>query len=435
MLLMKIILNLLVLILGFVMLFILISIMALSFINAEVIINEISIKDPEYIEFYNPTNEAINLNNYNISDANSIDAITCYNIPNCNLTTNSSYFLIIDRSLNIASITSENITYFYVDDNSIGNGLNDAGDNLTFFNSTWAISYNYTTSTANKTFQHCLGNWTENPPTPGMANNCTVSSLTNNNCTLSYTCGGWGSCSNKLETRTCVNTSATCVNTTRIENKTCSNADDVSIDFSWTKSEIVNNQAFNITLEANNLEDMDYDVKVWLESNEEDLDLKSEIYDPDSKEWKSSNYFLASFFSGDGDQDSDVQIRVKSGYTNFTGDAIIYFKLRETDSGDTIDSINDSIKILQGEDSSSDNGVSNNANTNSVSSNSLINSLTITNRTKQTEGIKMPENSMYLSRTEQIKKYAPYAFSVLCIFLLSLIVIDLTKSKKQNGNI
>ena len=135
-------------------------------------LNEVHPRTSEWVEIF--SQEFLNLSEWRIVDnSNQSDNITCYIIENCSLYTNASYFIIIGRNTNISSITNQTITYFYVDDQLIGNGLSDDGDFISFYNSTISVNMSYNWSFA--------GSWAWNAtdwiecynPTPGAENNCT----------------------------------------------------------------------------------------------------------------------------------------------------------------------------------------------------------------------------------------------------------------------
>ncbi|GEM_PF-2153986 len=154
-------------------------------------INEVMAKGDEWVEIYNP-DDYIDLSMWNISDNYSTDQITCYNITNCNLTTNSTYFIIIGRSTNISKITNSSITYFYVDDSTIGNGLNDNGDVVFISNSSSSNSFLYNSSSSNESWSW-NGSWSLCQKSPGLKNLCPINAIenttknTNNNTTANNT--------------------------------------------------------------------------------------------------------------------------------------------------------------------------------------------------------------------------------------------------------
>ena len=350
-----------------------ILILVLGFVKADILINEIEFNPigtdsgNEWLELY--SNSFVNLTNWEISSSNGRSMIF-----------NASFtdYYVINTTTNLLTNTN-NILYLKNNSGFIIFSTNNLTDSLD----------------DNRTWQYCNGNWKFLSSTFKTINNCIDDS-----------------------------------NSASTENQANNNPENIDLDLSWTNKDIINNKEFYITLEASNLEDLDYDVKVWLESDEKDLELKSETYDKNSGEWKSSNYFIEKFLSGEGNKDKDIKIRIKDGYSGYVGDAIIYFKLRETDSGNTIGTISNLIKILKGEENSTEEiYIPDTIESDSINSEE-ISTIILNSKTNQTEDIKMPENSIYLSRTEQIKKYAPYVFIVLCIFLLVLVIIDSNKRRK-----
>lgn len=136
-------------------------------------INEINAMGKEYVEIYNDMGE-INLDEWFIKDSstNAPDEIICTDIPNCFLNTSAKYFLILGRSTNIREITQEEVVYFYTDDQKIGNGLNDGGDDISFYKNGFESWYKYEKAETNKSRQFCESGWILEPPTPGKENSC-----------------------------------------------------------------------------------------------------------------------------------------------------------------------------------------------------------------------------------------------------------------------
>ena len=137
------------------------------------VISEVHPQEPEWVEIHNPCKMKMNLSEWLISDAATSDSVTCHVIPNCSLLTEESYFLIIGRKNSIQNVTNEAIAYFYADDSAIGSGLNNDGDEVTFYNSSYSSSMNYSGSSAGKSWSLCNGSWRESgTPTPGRENRC-----------------------------------------------------------------------------------------------------------------------------------------------------------------------------------------------------------------------------------------------------------------------
>src|SRR3989344_1337421 len=136
-------------------------------------INEINALGKEYVEIYNDDGE-INLDEWFIKDSstNAPDEIICTDIPNCYLNTSAKYFLILGRSTNIREITQEEVVYFYTDDQRIGNGLNDGGDDISFYKNGFESWHKYDKAEINKSWQFCDSGWVLEALTPSKENNC-----------------------------------------------------------------------------------------------------------------------------------------------------------------------------------------------------------------------------------------------------------------------
>lgn len=138
------------------------------------IINEVMPRGAEWVEIYNPDGE-INLSKWNISDSVSTDQITCHTITNCSLSTNQSYILIIGRSTNISEITNGSIVFYYVDDSSIGNGLNDNGDSVKIITENYSSNFTYNSSNITHSWSYSNNSWNLCTQTPGFTNSCNES--------------------------------------------------------------------------------------------------------------------------------------------------------------------------------------------------------------------------------------------------------------------
>ncbi len=145
-------------------------ILSLPIVSACPRINEVMVRGTEWVEIYNPNAELLNLSEWQIKDNYATDKL------NTSAVTNAAYFLIIAQNTSITNITSEPVTYFYVDDSKIGNGLADSGDNVNFYNQNCSSNFVYTSSQADKSWSFCDGNWLLSSATPGKQNNCRESS-------------------------------------------------------------------------------------------------------------------------------------------------------------------------------------------------------------------------------------------------------------------
>jgi hypothetical protein len=211
--------------------------------------------------------------------------------------------------------------------------------------------------------------------------------------------------------------------------------DDIIIELDWNEDDIVNGDEFEITVNAENLENEDYDVIV--EILNDDDDVISETYGNRDGEdiWKSSKYYAEEVISGSGDDSADIKIRIDSDNSDFSGDATIVGKIRETGSSAIIDEFSGDIEVLEAEassddssdsDSSSSSSSSRTTSSNKTSASSDIITLGISTGSKKA-GNNSQNGIIYKSKTEYIKEYAPYAFGILCIFMITLLLLDKTR--------
>jgi hypothetical protein len=146
--------------------------LAVPYASACIEISEVHAHDPEWVEIYNPCGTEIDLSGWSISDSRTPDEITCHTSPECTLQTNSSYFIIIDRTTNITDVAGD-LLHFFVDDNSIGSGLNNDGDTINISNGSYSNVMSYPPLSTGKSWSLCNSSWTETENvTPGYDNYC-----------------------------------------------------------------------------------------------------------------------------------------------------------------------------------------------------------------------------------------------------------------------
>lgn len=300
------------------------SILLVSFANAELRINEVmhhtnNSLGNEWVELYNDGGAVILLN-WKIGDTSESDNISI------NISANG-YALIVD-DIDCASLIVPSESCISL--NEIGNQLGDSGDTLYLYNNESALISNFSWTSSIKSTGKSYGYngsaWMNCTPTPGAANNCTISGGT---CTaVNNSCGNWADCSGTSKSRTCTNTSASCANTTWTETQSCSSNSGLYIEVNWNNEEIINGKEFDIEVNGYNLGDYDYDVRVWLEF-EENSTIISERYDANASEWSSGIYYADKFLSGDGNKSRNIKVRINTNYENFYGDAKILAKIRK----------------------------------------------------------------------------------------------------------
>lgn len=409
-----------------------------SFVGADIVINEImphtnNSLNNEWIELYNSDSLARILVNWTFYDALTTPSSSNFSI----IIPAGGYGLIVDNTINCSEITLINGNCIEL--NWLGSKLNDGGDSLLLYNSSILIS-NFTwtvdiKSSGKSWGLDSSGGWMNCTPTPGAENNCTISTPPAT-CALNTSYGSWSSCSNGNKTRTWTNTSTNCTNITWTEYLACnstssttsenSSSSGITLDMYWNEEKIINTAEWDIELRAQNLLDKDYDAKLWLETAN-GTQLKAEIYDDTAIRWKSTTYYYNEFFKGSGNKTGYLSLRLKSGYQDLIGKFYIYFRLRESSSESIEETISKSIIINKESASSQTSNSSNSDNSGEVI---VLGKTSPNSTTIKSESIKTQDSEGYMSKSEYIKKYAPYAFSILCIALLALILIETNKKRK-----
>lgn len=421
------------------------SVMLIGFVNAEVRINEVmphtnNSLGNEWVEFYNNASSDLFLANWTIWDSLSSPSSTNFsiNIPA------GGYGLLVDDSINCSSLTLQNTVCMNI--SWLGAKLNDGADSVSLYNNSLLLSnFTWTSSltSTGKSWSYNGSGWQNCIPTPGAANNCSQqqaqANSTNSTCTPYYgNCGDWGTCSGTSQTRTCINRTIACINNSVTETQSCSVTPVLYVDLNWTE-EPVNGQDFDILVNAYNLGSYDYDIRIWLQPVSNDTVI-SERYDGQNDEWKSGVYYINKIFSGAGNRSNNIKLRINGDYPNFFGGANIYAKIRKNGDDTVLDDYQHSIEIL--EKASTDNSTSSTSNldlsesaidSSSNTSNSVSEGVIILGKQKNTSTSSSNQNVnsiIYKSKNEYIKEYAPYAFSLLCISLIIVLLVELNRINK-----
>ncbi len=205
----------------------------------------------------------------------------------------------------------------------------------------------------------------------------------------------------------------------------------------WDEEDIVNGEEFYIDIKFFNLEDKNYDLKLWISSENNDNSI-SDRYDENESKWESGIYWLNNFIKGSGNKTSEVSLRIRSSSKNFYGDAKISAKMRVSGDSDIVNSTTRDITINknQTDSATSLNAVSLSSSTSYVG-NSNSSGLIIlgSSSSMKTEDIKTLGNTIYKSKSEYMMEYAPYIMNVLCIFVISFLLFknyNLIKENKRN---
>ncbi len=425
------------------------SLALIGLVSAEIKINEVmphtnnSLHD-DWVELYNGDSFQVNLTNWIISDGTGNKTFNL-SIPA------SSFGLIVDDNIDYNGSTGCQAVYALLNNSNFNcfqlsvigsSGLNADAESVILYNGSQLISnFSWTTNIQSKglSWSYNGSSWLNCTPTPGSANNCTSQSQSPT-CPAGYTCTN-SSCANNIITQTCINATANCTNMTLMQNFSCSSSNNsgLYIELSWTDDEIINGKEFEADVKAYNLGSYDYDIKVWLEFYSNST-IISERYDGADDGWKSGTYYISKFFTGSGNKTKSINLRVKDDYNNFYGDAKIFAKIRKNGDSDVLDDYESTIELLEEASSDSQNSsdnaavlLSNTTNSAASASNNAGGIIVLGGggNNSSSNSTSQAKNSMvYKSKSEYIKEYAPYAFGLLCIFLIIMLLIEKTRAAR-----
>ena len=144
---------------------------------AAIQINEI-LADPscsesycEYIELYNNGTSSANITGWKISDNNEEDPLE--GNSNDLIIAGNSFVLIVDSDSRVYSnFAVGNVTWIYIDDSAIGNGLSNSGETLTLKdeNNNTVNSVSYPSTTDGKSYSLINNAWQQTDTSPGKDN-------------------------------------------------------------------------------------------------------------------------------------------------------------------------------------------------------------------------------------------------------------------------
>ena len=233
------------------------------------------------------------------------------------------------------------------------------------------------------------------------------------------------------------------------------NDEDIILDMDWNEDNIVNQKTMKIDIYVENLEDKDYDVKVYIKFEDNDS-IISQRYDEEEETWDSGNYYVDNFFNGPGNDDQEIKLRIREKYEDFKGDAEIIFRLRENGDNSYDEEIKMEIEILESSGSSNseeleDSNLAESRDSGDDSENSylddkerLLQELIEKRDSKLTgnaivageEDIKTKKTLIYESKAKKIARYALYTFVFQCVLLIGLLIFAKSRTRKfeKNGN-
>ena len=203
--------------------------------------------------------------------------------------------------------------------------------------------------------------------------------------------------------------------------------DKVLLRLDWNNNEIVNGKEFNIEIEAFDLEDKNYDLKVYIYLDDKDKPI-SQTRDEDFK-WISSDRYVKNFFTVSGNQSDSIKLRINEKNNESFGSATIIARIRESGASNYIEEQED-IFIIRNKfplkKTDSDDNILQNDDLNDTNQESIMAEKVIRIGTnKETESIKTQNNIVYESKNELIKRYSIYGFIGLIIIFLILLALKL----------
>jgi len=218
----------------------------------------------------------------------------------------------------------------------------------------------------------------------------------------------------------------------------------ISVELENTEEDIQNGEDFEIDALASNLEDKEYDIRLYV--YDKDGNIISEIYDDKEDKWKSGTYFVTEFFQGPGNQTETAKLRIRENYADFKGEASIRIRIRATGTSPIIAERAYPIDILEKkedstteEESTTDEQESKENNEDNrieqESSEIAGNIIKLGNReaAKEKANETIEEGKiLYESSNEKIKKYSMYGLNLVLVVIIVFLLISFKKKQNQD---
>ena len=198
---------------------------------------------------------------------------------------------------------------------------------------------------------------------------------------------------------------------------------EIDVELEWDEDDIENENDFDIKIKVFNLENKEYDFRIWIENDE---NIISDRYDDESDNWNSGTYYLDNFFKGPGNKSGEVKMRIREDYKDLTGKAKIFLKIRD-EKEFSEDIIVLKKKVVENNPAKKEPEqikkleVIAPENENIITSEVIRLGSKITN--PESEDIKTISAVSYESKADKIKQYSLYAFAFLCVVIGILIAI------------
>lgn len=213
---------------------------------------------------------------------------------------------------------------------------------------------------------------------------------------------------------------------------TSQNEEEIYLEAKWDEDDIVNGEEFEVEVKAFNLKSENYDIKIYITSEENET-IISDTYDEEDDKWKSSAYYVNGILTGPGDKSETFNLRIKSSHENFYGDAEIKAKIRKSGTSSIIEELNEDIEILEKEttedkqeDKTTEITSTSHSSTSSIEQTDEVIRLGSKNKLQQ-NNTKEENKILYESASEKMKKYAIYAINVVLILIIILLIMTRKK--------
>ena len=307
-------------------------------------------------------------------------------------------WIIIDKDNNKFYFNASFSGYYVLENISIS--LNNANEQLFLYNLTEIISQTPIISDSqnnDKTWQYCRGNWSFINSTKRQENLCQTETEQN-------------------QTQEDIE-----------EENQEGNTKNITLELKWDEEDIINGEEFDIEVTANNLEQGDYDIKLYITEKENDT-IISETYHEEENDWRSSTYYIEKAISGSGEESGTFTLRINEKYKDFDDNTKINIRIRKSGSSNyLVEEIKNIDLIPRGENASNEEVILQKEEIEEervVLENQETSVIRLGNKKSEVIDKSKNGNLLYESTNEKIKKYSIYAF---CIFLIGVIIFLIKK--------
>lgn len=207
---------------------------------------------------------------------------------------------------------------------------------------------------------------------------------------------------------------------------------DIFLTLDWDSEDVINGAEFEIDIKGHNLDDEEYDVKIYITFKSNDTVI-SDTYDDEDDAWRSSQRYVEKVLVGPENDSASLTLEIDEDFRKFDGTAKIRAKIRETGKTAEKAYTERSIKILEEEEESLlDEGdtltpVTTNSDSTTDSTNDLpTGKKKVIKLGKRKESEELDEESsevvVYESRNEKVQRYIPYGLSLILVGVIVVLI-------------